>query len=86
VAVATAFFVGTQHEDIGVVTEPGYRGRGLSTSCAAAVIADVRARGRRPTWTTSPENTGSRAVAARLGFVHARADVLYAVGVPVPVD
>jgi GNAT superfamily N-acetyltransferase len=86
VAVATAFFVGTQHEDIGVVTEPGYRGRGLSTSCAAAVIADVRARGRRPTWTTSPENTGSRAVAARLGFVHARADVLYAVGVPIPVD
>ena len=86
VAVATAFFVGAEHEDIGVVTEPGYRGRGLSTSCAAAVVADVRARGRRPTWTTSPDNTGSRAVAARLGFVHARDDVLYAVGVPIPVD
>jgi GNAT superfamily N-acetyltransferase len=86
VAVATAFFVGTEHEDIGVVTEPGYRGRGLSTSCAAAVVADVRARGRRPTWTTSPDNVASRAVAARLGFVHARDDVLYAVGVPIPVD
>ena len=85
-AVATAFFVGIEHEDIGVVTEPGYRGRGLSTSCAAAVVADIRARGRRPTWTTSPENAGSRAVAARLGFVHARDDVLYAVGVPIPVD
>ena len=86
VAVATAFFVGTQHEDVGVVTEPAYRGRGLSTSCAAAVVADIQARGRRPTWTTSPENTPSCAVAARLGFVHARDDVLYAVGVPLPVD
>ena len=51
-----------------------------------AVVADIRARGRRPTWTTSPDNTGSRAVAARLGFVHVRDDVLYAVGVPIPVD
>ena len=67
-----------------MVTERAYRGRGLSTSCAAAVIDDIPARGRRPTWTTSPENTGSRAVAARLGFVHARDEVLYAVGVAIP--
>jgi len=86
VSVATSFFVGAAHEDIGVVTEPGHRGRGLSTSCAAAVVADIRARGHRPTWTTSPDNTGSRAVAGRLGFVHERDDVLYAVGVPIPVD
>jgi predicted GNAT family acetyltransferase len=86
VAVAAAFFVGREYEDIGVVTDPGHRGRGLSSSCAAALVADVRARGHRPTWTTSPDNTGSRAVADRLGFVHVRDDVLYAVGVPVPVD
>jgi RimJ/RimL family protein N-acetyltransferase len=86
VAVACPFFVGRGHEDIGVVTERAYRGRGLSTSCATAVIDDIRARGRRPTWTTSPENPGSRAVAARLGFVHARDDVLYAVGVAIPAD
>lgn len=86
VSVATAFFVGRQYEDIGVVTEPGHRGRGLSTSCAAALVGDVRARGHRPTWTTSPDNTGSRVVADRLGFVPARDDVLYAVGVPIPAD
>jgi RimJ/RimL family protein N-acetyltransferase len=85
VSVAASFFVGAAHEDIGVVTEPGHRGRGLSTSCCAALIAGIRARGHRPTWTTSPDNTGSRAVAARLGFTHERDDVLYAVGVPVPV-
>ena len=86
VAIACSFFVGRDHEDIGVVTEPAHRGRGLSTACAAAVVADIRARGRRPSWTTSPDNAGSRAVAARLGFVPVRDDVLYAVGVPIPTD
>jgi GNAT superfamily N-acetyltransferase len=86
VAVACAFFVGRRYEDIGVVTEPGHRGRGLSTACAAALVADIRARGRRPSWTTSPDNAGSRGVAARLGFVRVRDDVLYTVGVPVPTD
>jgi GNAT superfamily N-acetyltransferase len=86
VSVAASFFVGTAHEDIGVVTDPGHRGRGLSTACCAALVADIRARGHRPTWTTSPDNAGSRAVAARLGFAHERDDVLYAVGVAIPVD
>ena len=78
------FYVGARHADLGVVTDPGFRGRGLSTRCAAAVAADVRARGLVPTWTTSPDNTASLAVAARLGFVRHREDVLYAVRVPIP--
>ena len=86
VSVAASFFVGAAHEDIGVVTDPDHRGHGLSTACCAALVADIRARGHRPTWTTSPDNAGSRAVAARLGFVHERDDVLYCVGVPIPVD
>jgi RimJ/RimL family protein N-acetyltransferase len=84
VSVACSFFVGRDHEDIGVVTDAAFRGRGLSTACAAAVAADIRSRGRTPTWTTSPDNTGSRAVAGHLGFVHVRDDVLYAVHTPVP--
>jgi RimJ/RimL family protein N-acetyltransferase len=83
-SVAVPFYVGGGHEDIGVVTVPGRRRRGLSTACAAALIADVRARGRTPTWTTSPDNTASLAVAARLGFVPVRDDVLYAVRTAVP--
>ncbi len=84
VSVAVPFFVGEAHEDIGVVTEPEYRGRGLSTACAAAVVADIRAHGRRPTWATSPDNIGSLRVAARLGFTPVRTDVLYAVRTAIP--
>jgi RimJ/RimL family protein N-acetyltransferase len=84
VSVAVAFFQGRAYEDIGVVTAKGYRRAGLSAACAAAVVADIRARGRVPSWTTSPDNTGSLAVAAQLGFVHDRDDVLYAVRTPIP--
>jgi len=85
VSAAVAFYQGLAHEDLGVVTTAEHRGRGLSTACAAALVADVRARGRIPTWTTSPDNAASLAVARRLGFVHDHDDVLYAVRVPVPV-
>jgi GNAT superfamily N-acetyltransferase len=83
-SVAVAFHCGFGHEDIGVVTAAAHRRRGLSAACAAAVVADVRGRGHVPSWSTSPDNTGSRAVAARLGFVPVRDDVLYAVRMPVP--
>jgi GNAT superfamily N-acetyltransferase len=82
VAVAVPFYVSATYEDIGVVTEEEFRGRGLSTACAAALVADARARGRRPSWSTTPDNAASLAIAARLGFVHHRDDVLYAVEVP----
>ena len=86
VSVATSFYVGARHEDIGVVTEPDYRGKGLSTASAAALVADIRARGRTPSWTTSPDNAGSLGVASRLGFVQQRTDVLYAVRSPIPTN
>lgn len=84
VAVAAQFFVGERYTDIAVVTERAHRGRGLASGCAAAAVAGIRSGGRIPTWTTSVDNPGSRAVAARLGFTPVRGDVLYAVRVPVP--
>jgi GNAT superfamily N-acetyltransferase len=84
VAVACPFFVGEAFEDLGVATEPGFRGLGLSTACAGEVARDVRRRGRIPTWTTSPDNTASLRVAAKLGFDLRRRDVLQVVGVPIP--
>jgi RimJ/RimL family protein N-acetyltransferase len=83
-ALAVPFYVGNGHEDIGVVTEPAHRRRGLSAACAGTLVADIRARSRVPTWSTSPDNTGSLAVAARLGFRRVREDVLYAVRTAIP--
>jgi RimJ/RimL family protein N-acetyltransferase len=84
VAVACPFLVGEAHEDLGVATEPGFRGLGLSTICAGEVARDVRRRGRIPTWTTSPDNTASLRVAAKLGFALHHRDRLLVVGIPVP--
>jgi RimJ/RimL family protein N-acetyltransferase len=84
VAVACPFFVGAVYEDLGVATEPDARGLGLSTACAGAVCQDVRRRGRTPSWTTSPDNTASLRVAAKLGFTLQRRDRLLVVDVPVP--
>ena len=83
-SVACTFFVGERYEEIGVVTEPDFRGLGLSPSCAAALCADIRHRGRIPSWTTSPDNTASLRVAKKLGFEVARRSSLYVVGMPVP--
>jgi predicted GNAT family acetyltransferase len=82
--VACPFFVGTAHEDLGVATEPGFRRLGPSTALAAAVCRDVRDRGRVPSWSTSPDNTASLRVAARLGFTLRRRDRLLVADVPVP--
>jgi len=84
VSVACVFFVGEQYEELGVVTEPKYRGLGLGVACAGAVCKDVLGRGRRPGWTTSPDNTGSIRVAEKLGFTLQRRDCLYAIGVDIP--
>jgi len=83
-AVACPFFVGEVYEDLGVATEPAFRGQGLSPACAAGVGRDVRRRGRTPTWTTSPDNTASLRVAAKLGARLHRRDSLYVAGIPVP--
>jgi RimJ/RimL family protein N-acetyltransferase len=84
VAVACPFFVGEGYEDLGVATEPGFRGLGLSPASAAAVCQDVRRRGRVPSWTTSPDNTASLRVAAKLGFRLQRHDRLLVADSPVP--
>lgn len=79
-SVACTFFLGNEFEDIGVVTEPGYRGNGLSTACTYELCLDIIARGRKPSWSTSTDNAASWRVAQKLGFVHHRHDWLYVVG------
>ncbi len=67
-AVATVFYTGTRFEELGVVTDPEFRGSGLSTACAAFLIEQIRLRGRTPCWSTTPDNLASQRVAEKLGF------------------
>ena len=83
-SVANAFFAGPRYVDLGVATEPEFRGRGFSPACAAALCRQVRAGGRQPCWSTSLDNPASQRVAEKLGFVFERHDVLYVTGVPLP--
>jgi RimJ/RimL family protein N-acetyltransferase len=83
-SIACPFFVGLQYEDLGVATEPPYRGRGLSAACAYALIQDVLERGKRVSWNTSTDNMASIRVAEKLGFRFARHDRLFVTGVEIP--
>lgn len=83
-AVAGTFFLGETYEDIGVVTEPEFRGLGLSTACAQALCRDIHARGHIPSWSTSTDNAASIRVAEKLGFKLRRNDWLYVVGIGLP--
>lgn len=83
-SVACAFYVGERYEEIGVVAEPDHRGRGLSAGSTAALGEDIRARGRSPSWTTSPDNAASLRVAEKLGFLRHHEDHLHVCGLPVP--
>jgi GNAT superfamily N-acetyltransferase len=84
VSVACTFFLGRVYEEIAVVTEQAYRGRGLSTACAGRLCEDVRERRHVPSWSTSPDNVGSIRVAEKIGFEFAGEALLYAVEVEVP--
>jgi GNAT superfamily N-acetyltransferase len=83
-SLAATFLVGDELEDIGVVTEAVYRGRGLAVLCAAALCHDIKRRGRSASWTTSTDNLASLRVAEKLGFKVHRDDYLYILGRPAP--
>jgi RimJ/RimL family protein N-acetyltransferase len=83
-SLACSFFVGARYEDIGVVTEPEFRGRGLSPACAAALCNAIRRRRRLPSWTTSPDNIASLRVAEKLGFELHHSYRLWVVGREAP--
>jgi RimJ/RimL family protein N-acetyltransferase len=84
VSVACTFFLGERYEEIGVVTEPAFRGLDLGAACATALCHDILSHGRWPSWSTSPGNFASLRLAEKLGFKRRRHDRLFVIGVAVP--
>jgi GNAT superfamily N-acetyltransferase len=66
-AVTTSAWAG-RHVDLGAVTAPDQRGRGLATAAASIVCAELRARGRVPVWGAGEPNAPSWRIAEKLGF------------------
>ena len=55
--------------DVSIETLEPYRRRGFGERAARALIRHMRAAGRAPVWGALETNTGSRVLAARLGFL-----------------
>jgi GNAT superfamily N-acetyltransferase len=63
----SSFIVGNQLE-LGIETQPGYRGKGLSVFPAAAAIDYCLSHRYEPVWACRRENTSSFRLALKLGF------------------
>ena len=57
--------------DVSIDTLAPYRRRGLGAYAARTLIRHMRGMGRAPVWGALESNAGSRALAARLGFLEA---------------
>ncbi len=68
VSLAHTFATSELHADIGVVTQPDWRGQGLATSAAACVAMAIQRDHRTPVWSCGGLNIASLRIAARLGF------------------
>ena len=55
--------------DIGVETDENYRGKGLVSAAASAMIKHILSEGKEPVWACHSENAASRRTAEKLGFV-----------------
>jgi len=82
VSVAAPFYRGERFEELGVVSDEAHRGRGWSSACSAAAIADIQQRGRIPCWSTTPDNEASIRVARKLGFQQTREEMHFLAGEP----
>ncbi len=75
VAVCCSVRITALADEAGVETAPEFRGHGYATEAVAAWAKAVRAMGRTPLYSTSWQNSASRALARRLGLLIFGADL-----------
>jgi GNAT superfamily N-acetyltransferase len=61
-------YIDGEEVDVGIETDPAYRGRGFAYRICRTMIAGCLERGLRPVWGCRKDNTGSRRLAGKLGF------------------
>jgi len=83
-SVACTAFLGATYEEIGVITEAEFRGRGLAAQAAGALCIDIQSRGRIPSWSTETSNIASIRVAEKLGFSGKMEHHIFVNGIDVP--
>jgi GNAT superfamily N-acetyltransferase len=69
VATARLSSISDWYADIAVDTLPDFRGQGLATATASAVVRAAQEMGKVPIWSTTERNMASRRIAEKLGFV-----------------
>ena len=74
---AIPFEMAMNYGDIGIMTRPEYRGRGLGSIAVAAMCARLRENGLEPLYRCDEDNVGSIKVSAGLGFEIATQLVAY---------
>ena len=70
----TAFSAAVSSEeiDIGVETDPEYRGRGIASALVQRLCAAAVSQGKKPVWAHGETNAGSMHTALRCGFLQSR--------------
>jgi GNAT superfamily N-acetyltransferase len=63
-----AAYVDGEEVDVGIETDPAWRGRGLAERVCRRMIENCLERGLRPVWGCRKDNIGSRRLARKLGF------------------
>lgn len=68
VAIASSIAMTQRFAEVGVVTLPDFRNRGLSTASAVLLCQLLQGHGMTPVWGTGEDNHPSRRVAVMIGF------------------
>lgn len=68
-AASALVWTGTAVADIGVITIPSHRGRGLGARTVRALCAEIQDQGSAPQYRCQPDNVPSVALARAAGFV-----------------
>ena len=67
-SLAFASYIDRQRLEIGVETQPAWRGQGYAPAACRGILRHCREHGLEPLWSCRTENVGSYRLALKVGF------------------